>query len=113
MMLSCSNNNDNNNYSIKDHLEYLQSCGFEFYENLDTFSLKGTNIIDTLNIKYPFFAIRIREDNDVYFFTIHNSLFTFHIFTLSPTRFCLPLAVAFRCSGGRVARWCGRLFRSS
>ena len=55
IITSCSNNNSR--YCINDRLEYLQSFGFEFYERLDTFSLKGINAIDTFNIKYPFYAI--------------------------------------------------------
>jgi len=64
--ISCSNNdknNSNNNNRIKDRLEHLRSFDFEFYEKLDTFSLKGINVIDTLNIKYPFYAIRRRYDS--------------------------------------------------
>ena len=67
LMISCSNNSNSNNSSNSrnitnghwNRLEYLCSRGFEFYEKLDTFSLKGINIIiDTSNIKYPFYAIR-------------------------------------------------------
>ena len=74
LMISCSNNNNSNNSNnvIKERLEYLRQFGFEFYEKLDTFSLTGINIIDTSNIKYPFYAISIREDRpfvDVQYFT--------------------------------------------
>jgi hypothetical protein len=71
MTISCSNNNNNNdinnsNNEINEHLEYLRKqFGFEFYEKLDTFSLKGINIIDTSNIKYPFYAISRRDDRPI------------------------------------------------
>ena len=75
--ISCSNNNQNksnSNYSIKDRLEYLHSLGCEFYEKLDTFSLKGINAIDTSNIRYPFYAISVSGDSefpyiDIQYFT--------------------------------------------
>jgi len=74
LMISCSNNNNSNNSNnvIKERLEYLRQFGFEFYEKLDTFSLTGINIIDTSNIKYPFYAIKTRDDRpfvDVQYFT--------------------------------------------
>jgi len=75
--ISCSNNNQNegnSNYSINERLEYLHSLGCEFYEKLDTFSLKGINLIDTSNIKYPFYAISVSSDSafpyiDIQYFT--------------------------------------------
>jgi len=62
VMTSCSNNSNNdnsNNYDINEHLEYLRTFGYEFYENIDSFLLRGVNAIDTSNIKYPFYAIRV------------------------------------------------------
>ena len=62
LMISCSDNNKSVN-RVNNRLEYLQSFGYEFYEDLDPFLLKGIKVIDTSNIEYPFYAIDTRDDS--------------------------------------------------